>query len=210
MVKVNGPVMSLDASGSLGGTIVYAKWKGRNYVRTLVTPSNPRSGSQTGFRAMFKFLSQSWANLSAGDQATWEALADQRVISPFNAYVSYNQDRWRNFLAPGSAFPVTGGGSLPAIGTLSATAGVRQITLAAAADGSSSTSDGVIIFRDLTTSFTPAISNAIAMIRYAAGNGSWTYVDTPLEPDEYFYNFMSFTDDGNLSTAEGEVSATVT
>lgn len=210
MVKVNAPMMSLDASGSLGNALVFAKWKGRSYVRTLVTPSNPRSGAQTGFRAMFKFLAQEWALLSTADQATWEDLAEQRVISPFNAFMGYNQERWRNFLAPGAADPVTGGGSLPAIGVLSATAGVRQITLAASAAGSSSVKDGVIIFRDLTTGFTPALSNAIAVIHYGASNGSFTYVDTPLEPDEYFYNFRSFTDDGNLSAAEGEVDATVT
>lgn len=40
--------MSLDASGSVAGALTFAKWKGRNYVRQLVIPANPRtSGQQT-------------------------------------------------------------------------------------------------------------------------------------------------------------------
>lgn len=210
MVKVNAPVMSLDASGSLGNAIVFSKWKGRNYVRTLVTPSNPRSGSQTGFRQMFKYLSQDWANISAANQATWEDLADQRVISPFNAYQSRNMERWRNFLAPIQIYPDGTAGMTPTSGTTSATAGVRQITLAAAADGSSTTADGIVIFRSLTTGFTPALSNAIATLHYAGTSGQFTYVDTPLEPETYFYNFRPFTTDGVLAAAEGEVTAVVT
>lgn len=45
--------MSLDASGSFAKTLTYAKWKGRNYVRHLVTPSNPQSvGQQTARGAL--------------------------------------------------------------------------------------------------------------------------------------------------------------
>ncbi|KKL03779.1 hypothetical protein LCGC14_2622690, partial [marine sediment metagenome] len=96
MVKVNAPAMSLDASGSLAGALTFSKWKGRNYVRQLVRPSNPRSGGQVGVRAMFKFLSQIWAGLAPADKTSWEDRADDKVISPFNAFMGYNQFRWRN------------------------------------------------------------------------------------------------------------------
>lgn len=46
MAKTSGPLMSLDASGSFAKTLTYAKWKGRNYVRHLVTPSNPQTVGQ--------------------------------------------------------------------------------------------------------------------------------------------------------------------
>jgi len=53
MAKTSGPLMSLDASGSFAKTLTYAKWKGRNYVRHLVTPSNPQSvGQQTARGAL--------------------------------------------------------------------------------------------------------------------------------------------------------------
>lgn len=93
-MKVTGPGFSFDASGSIGGTLVYSKWKGRNYVRTLVTPSNPRSTGQTAQRAMLAFLSQTWAALTTGQQATWNEEADALTISPFNAYVRSNLRRW--------------------------------------------------------------------------------------------------------------------
>ena len=45
--------MSMDASGTFGGTLTYSKWKGKNYVRQHVIPSNPRSvGQQTARGAL--------------------------------------------------------------------------------------------------------------------------------------------------------------
>lgn len=51
MAKVTSPLMSLDASGSIAGAITFSKWKGRNYVRQLVIPANPRSAGQQATRA---------------------------------------------------------------------------------------------------------------------------------------------------------------
>lgn len=50
MAKVSGPLMSMDASGKFGGTIVFSKWKGRNVVRQLVVPANPNSAGQEAAR----------------------------------------------------------------------------------------------------------------------------------------------------------------
>lgn len=51
MAKVTGPLMSLDASGTVGNTAVFSKWKGRNYVRLRVTPMNPQSQGQADSRS---------------------------------------------------------------------------------------------------------------------------------------------------------------
>jgi hypothetical protein len=50
MAKVKGPLMSLEASGSIANTLVFSIWKGRPYVRELVTPSNPSSAGQIAVR----------------------------------------------------------------------------------------------------------------------------------------------------------------
>lgn len=50
MAKVSGPLMSMDASGAFGGTLVFGKWKGRPTVRQLVTPSNPQTANQMASR----------------------------------------------------------------------------------------------------------------------------------------------------------------
>jgi len=95
MAVTKGPLMSMDASGSIAGAIVFSKWKGRNYVRELVTPSNPQTGLQTGVRAAFKFLTQIWASLSAVIQANWKAEADPKSITPLNAMIALDQERVR-------------------------------------------------------------------------------------------------------------------
>jgi hypothetical protein len=66
MAKVTGPLMSLDASGGFAGTLVFGKWKGRNTVRQLVTPSNPQTANQEKGRNAVRAVGtmQHWANLS--------------------------------------------------------------------------------------------------------------------------------------------------
>lgn len=50
MAKVTGPLMSMDARGKFGGSLVFSAWKGRNVARQLVTPANPQSVNQTTAR----------------------------------------------------------------------------------------------------------------------------------------------------------------
>lgn len=46
MAKVTAPLLSMSASGKIGKAMVFATNKGRNVVRGLVTPSNPKSTGQ--------------------------------------------------------------------------------------------------------------------------------------------------------------------
>lgn len=50
MAKVTGPLMSVSATGAFAGSMVFAGWKGRAYVRQLVIPLNPRSAGQENSR----------------------------------------------------------------------------------------------------------------------------------------------------------------
>ena len=50
MAKVTGPLMSLDASGTVAKTAVFSKWNGINYVRHRVIPKNPRTDLQAQAR----------------------------------------------------------------------------------------------------------------------------------------------------------------
>lgn len=67
MAKTNGPLMSMDARGKFGGTLVFGYWKGRNTVRQLVTPANPQSANQMTARNAVSVLGagQRFANLTA-------------------------------------------------------------------------------------------------------------------------------------------------
>lgn len=208
MVKLAGPMMSLDASGKLANTLVFSKWKGRNYCRQLVTPANPKSGGQTGMRSMFKFLSQIWNGLTDGNKATWEDRADTNVISPFNAFMSRNQFLWRDFLPPGNEDPVGATGTPGAITNEAATAGERSITLGWDV-GVGAEQWGCAIFRSPTGTFTPGWDNCIAVVDSPA-SASDTYIDSPLDPGTYYYEIRPFTDDGLWGTASTEVDDTVT
>jgi len=207
MVKVAAPALSLEASGSIGKIMTFSKWKGRPYVRALVRPANPKSGGQVGVRSMFKFLAQAWASLGATPQASWETRAEQGVYSPFNAFMSYNQARWRDFLAPSNTDPAAATDTPATVGVTVATPGVRSVTLTipitVANDGW-----GVAVFRSTSMGFSTAFDNLIG-VGTIDGVNDVVVVDTPLEPDTYYYNYREFTLDGQLGAEEGEDTAIV-
>lgn len=207
MVRVNGPALSLEASGSIAGAMTFSSWKGRSYVRERVIPANPRSGGQVGVRQMLKFLAQDWSNIGATPQASWETKADQKVISEFNAYIGYNMFRWRDFLAPTDTDPEADTDVDPVEGTLAAVAGVRSITvtqpITTANDGW-----GVIFFRSPTTSFSTSFDKAKAT-KKISGTDDVNFVDSPLDAGTYYYMIRSFTLDGQIGTESLEVDATV-
>ena len=86
MAKVTGPLFSLDASGSYGGAMVFAKWKGRAYVRQLVIPANPQTLAQevarnhvrTGGSAQ-KFVN---ANLQINANLTLDDKQEIQAVTP--------------------------------------------------------------------------------------------------------------------------------
>jgi len=68
---------------------------------------------------------------------------------------------------------------------------------------------GLLIFRSLTTGFTTGRNTLIgcALLKTLTSD---TFIDTPVAAGSWFYNYRSFTDDGVLSAALGQTSATVT
>ncbi|GAG41729.1 unnamed protein product [marine sediment metagenome] len=210
MVKVYGPAMSLDASGTIGKAIVFSKWKGRHYIRERIVPANPRSGLQVGFRAMFKFLAENWAPLGAPDKASYETLADSMAISPFNAYIRANQRRWRNYKAPSRniAAPETGDVCTWNGGTPAATGGPSNVTLAMT-PAAREENWGVAIFRSTGTGFTPGISNCVAVLLVNTED-EFTWVDSPLTVDTYYYDTRRFTVEGLWGALDGEINAAST
>jgi len=208
MVKVNAPAMSLDASGSLGGAITFSKWKGRNYVRTLVRPSNPRTALQIAVRTMFKFLSQAWESIGGVPQASWEDLAKAGQVSPFNSYMAANMSRWREFSAPSRESPADETGTAPVAVLTSAVGGSRHMDVTLTI---TTLNDvwGVALFRSQSGTFTPSIANCIAVLP-VDNTGTIVYTDSGLTPGAYFYDAKFFTQEGALGADEGEVTGTVT
>lgn len=205
MVKVYGPMMSLDASGTLAKAVTFSKWKGRNYVRERVIPANPKSGGQVGRRAMFKFLTQAWAANSAGRQATWQDLADQLIASRFNAFVSTNMARWHNELTPGMEIPIAEKNATSAM-VLSAAAW-EQNRIKLSFDAVPILWDwGVLIFAKLGAAVTGAVGNTIIVDPRGSADG-YNIFWTPPEVGTWHFDARIFSNDGGQGADTGPVSA---
>lgn len=209
MATVKGPLFSIDASGTVGGAVVFSKWKGRNYVRRHAVPANPKSGGQLSVRAMMKFLSQYWSSLSTSDKADWEPRASVTSISPFNAHVAYNMSRWGVNSPPTQLDPATEIATPGTIANEAATAGSRSIGLA---DEVTVLGDnwGILVFRSLTTGLT-GTRNQLVHVIPAVSAAVFTWLDFPLTVGiEQFYKFQAIADDGIAGVLGAEVSATPT
>jgi hypothetical protein len=190
--------------------MVFSKWKGRNYVRQLVTPSNPQSALQVSTRAMMKFLSRQWATeVSTGDKATWLPLAAASAISTFNAYTSQALSEWTQFRAPAKTANAIEAGTVPTFTTPPAvSAGVRQATISWDINALLQ-AWGMLIFRSVTMGFTPSRDTLIgvALLKTLTTDN---FIDTPVAPGVWYWNFVTFTDTGKKSASIGEVTGTVT
>jgi hypothetical protein len=208
MAKVTGPLMSMTASGTLGGTLVYSVWKGRAYVRNHVNPANPKSAKQVGVRALFSFLTQVWTSISAACNGDYIAGAAGKSISTFNEFVSQNMARWQNSNAPTQHWPAAEASSGLTVTTMTLTGGVGMCTIALTPSGSTSIW-GFIIYRSESAIVTPSWANAIAVIE-ADGTNAVTYVDSPLVAGDYHYRSAVFNVDGKLGTVKADAPVTVT
>lgn len=107
MVKLTGPALAHQAAGQLARELTFSTNKGRAYLKRHRTPRQPRTKAQSAPRAMLSFLSAAWKEIPNDRQNTWLELAAPREITPHNAYLAYNLDRWRNFKAPSQSYPAT-------------------------------------------------------------------------------------------------------
>lgn len=89
MARVNGPLLSLDASGKIFNTLVASIWKGRNYMRGHFIPTNPKTAAQMVQRNLMAAAVAGWQALYAGTKETWDIAARDVYppISGFNYYV---------------------------------------------------------------------------------------------------------------------------
>jgi len=200
-------MMSVDASGKFGGSMVFAKWKGRNYVRQLVTPKNPKAAKQTGVRSMLAFLAPLWTGLSAPNKATYDDLAIAKAISAFNAYVGENLARWQINKPPAKAYPAAELTSGCAITTAPLT-GHENFVTAVVTPATNANIWGVIVYRDTATITAATWANAVDVI-FCAGVTAFTWTDSPLEAGTYHYRFAQFNIDGVLGTVLADASITV-
>jgi hypothetical protein len=200
--------MSLAASGSIAKTLVYAAWKGRQYVRQHVIPHNPKSAAQTGMRAMMKFLSQAWASIGTTPQGTYTTLADQTKISPFNAFLKYNLSRWREFQGPTQTNPAAETVVAGTI-TMGAPAGGPRSVDITLTPSTATNQWTMLLFRDTAAITTVTWDKLVATVAID-GTDPVTYTDSPLAAGTYHYRAALLTNDGNIGVACADQSGVAT
>lgn len=90
MARVQGPGLSIDASGKIADVLVYAKWKGINYVRQWVIPYNPRTPGQVAIRDKFASYVDNWkTNCDQPCKDSWNARCKELgyQMSGFNFFI---------------------------------------------------------------------------------------------------------------------------
>ena len=199
--------MSLNAAGSLGGTLINQSWKGRSYMRKLTKPANPKSEKQISFRAMFAYLTKHWASIGAVGQATWDVPAAIDNILPFNAFLQTNMLRYALEQAPGETFPVGETGAGPT--TLGNAANLQgrgllvEFSITILRNG-----QGAILHTGATSGFTPTLDNVLAVVP-TPFPGTFTFFHQPLAPGTYWYRWHHFTLDGLFLAIDTQFSGIV-
>lgn len=95
MAKVKGPLMSLDASGSIAGAMTFSKWKGVNYVRQLVIPTYTNTTKQGLVRLLIKQATEAWkgsatvggVDIDSDYKLAYATAAAGMALSGFNLFV---------------------------------------------------------------------------------------------------------------------------
>lgn len=95
MAKVTGPLLSLDASGSVAKTMTFSRWKGINYVRQRVTPTYTNTSLQAAIRDLMKQASEAWlagstvgaVDIDESYKDAFDAAAQGQAYSGFNLYI---------------------------------------------------------------------------------------------------------------------------
>ena len=95
MVKVTN-MFGDEYSGKVGNAGVFAKWKGRQYRRKYVVPSNPNTVQQQTVRGSFTNAVDLWHDFLSLQRSAYGYMATGLTMSGFNLLVS----RWQK-MTPG-------------------------------------------------------------------------------------------------------------
>jgi hypothetical protein len=206
MVKVFSPMMSLDASGTVGKSITFSKWKGRNYVRKRSKPANPKSGLQVGMRSGVRFMSRRYASLTAGQKANWLLQFKSLKITALNSMVKFNQIRLRqNFGLVRD--PTETAGAVEAVPTTVVATALPKSVKLTWVDSAGATDWCTFIYMGTVTAFANSPATLIQIIN--KGVQQATIFKLPTGSIRFFH-VGGCESGGTLGTVATEVSATPT
>lgn len=89
MARVTFSALVTDIRGKTGD-VVFSIWKGINYIRARVTPSNPRSDLQTAQREALADTLTMWQSVKSWAKTVWDVYASGYGKSGYNRYIEDN------------------------------------------------------------------------------------------------------------------------
>lgn len=89
MAVITFSPLIVRARGKVGDT-VFSSWKGISYIRSRVTPSNPRTTNQTKQRNKLKWSVLQWQSLATDIKLRWNEYASPYSRSGFNMWSKFN------------------------------------------------------------------------------------------------------------------------
>lgn len=115
MAKVIGPLLSIGASGQIGKSQIYAKWRGVPYARRYAVPANPNTTEQQKTRDAFRILSQFFALAPATVAAAYQLAALGKAFTDRNKFVQTNLPAIRDVANMGGLLASPGARGGPAM-----------------------------------------------------------------------------------------------
>ena len=204
MARTTGPLLSMDASGSVGEALTFSKWKGRNYVRRWAVPHNPKSTGQVTIRAAMQLYAALYQTQTSTVISAFEAYAQSAKISPYNAFVQAGVKAWKSaiiVMPDGTEESTLTGTSAP---TVTAAAQARGIVWSWTASGAGTDIGYVLSIRQGAD---PAYWAGYAVYGTAIGTN---FIQTGLPAaTAYTARVVAIQSDGTLRQSAGTTESTL-
>jgi len=90
MARVVAPFLSVDASGTMDGSMTASIWKGQQYMRRWFRPTNPKTTGQQAQRSKLADAVAAWQALYDVTKTAWNEAA-RDVYPPISGFNYYTQ-----------------------------------------------------------------------------------------------------------------------
>lgn len=95
MANVNGPLMSMSASGTIGKALTFSTWKGQAYVRKYSIPAYSNTVDQQKQRALYSDATLAWKSgatvgsvtIDSAYKTAYNTAASGSGMSGFNLFI---------------------------------------------------------------------------------------------------------------------------
>jgi hypothetical protein len=190
-IKLN-PIIT-DIRNRMGSN-VFSKWKGINYVRGYVPPTDRNTEDQQVVRSTFSRLVEIWKGLGSAAKKSWGVFATGRNLSGYNAFIAENFENMKADLAliisqPMEEEPING---------FSAATGSASGSITCSFQAPAGTGKEITLF---TQRAAGGNGNGQAAITRHEGNASSSVTISGLEPGAQYHMYAVVTE-GPYATAK--------